>query len=60
MRRRSTTLALLALTLGLGLAAVATASGATGDVARAGGVQLVLPDGWSKVVTRDTSVDWSV
>jgi hypothetical protein len=55
MRRRTITLALLAL--GLTAALVAGASAAAGDVARAGGVQLTLPDGWSKVATRDTRVD---
>jgi hypothetical protein len=55
MRRRTITLALLAL--GLTAVLVAGASAAAGDVARAGGVQLTLPDGWSKVATRDTRVD---
>ena len=55
MRRRTTTLSLLAI--GLVAAVVASASAAAGDVARSGGVQLTLPDGWSKVVSRDTRVD---
>ena len=55
MRRRTVTLALLAL--GLAAVVAATASAMTGDVARAAGVQLTLPDGWSKVVSRDTRVD---
>jgi hypothetical protein len=55
MRRRTTTLALLAV--GLAAAVVASAAGAAGDVARAGGVQLTLPDGWAKVVSRDTRAD---
>lgn len=55
MRRRTTTLSLLAV--GLVAAVVASASAAAGDVARSGGVQLTLPDGWSKVVSRDTRVD---
>jgi len=38
-------------------AVVASASAAAGDVARSGGVQLTLPDGWSKVVSRDARVD---
>jgi hypothetical protein len=55
MRRRTTTLSLLVI--GLVAAVVASASPAAGDVARSGGVQLTLPDGWSKVVSRDTRVD---
>ncbi len=55
MRRRTTTLSLLAI--GLVAAVVASASAAAGDVVRSGGVQLTLPDGWSKVVSRDTRVD---
>jgi hypothetical protein len=55
MRRRTVTLALLAL--GLAAVVAATASAMTGDVARAAGVQLALPDGWSKVVSRDTGAD---
>jgi hypothetical protein len=55
MRRRTTTLSLLVI--GLVAAVVASASAAAGDVARSGGVQLTLPDGWSKVVSRDTRVD---
>jgi hypothetical protein len=55
MRRRTITLALLAL--GLAAVVAGTASAMTGDVARAGGVQLTLPDGWSKVVSRDTRAD---
>jgi hypothetical protein len=55
MRRRTTLFALLAV--GLAAVVVASASAAAGDVARAGGVQLSLPDGWSKVVSRDTSAD---
>ena len=55
MRRRTTTLALLAV--GLAAVVVATASAVPDDVARAGGVQLTLPDGWSKVVPSDTHVD---
>jgi hypothetical protein len=55
MGRRTTTLSLLAI--GLVAAVVASASAAAGDVARSGGVQLTLPDGWSKVVSRDTRVD---
>lgn len=55
MRRRTTTIALLAL--GLAAVVVATASAVPDDVARAGGVQLTLPDGWTKVVSRDTRVD---
>ena len=55
MRRRTTTIALLAA--GLAAVVAATASAVTGDAARGGGVQLTLPDGWSKVVTRDTRVD---
>jgi hypothetical protein len=55
MRGRTTTLSLLVI--GLVAAVVASASAAAGDVARSGGVQLTLPDGWSKVVSRDTRVD---
>jgi hypothetical protein len=55
MRRRTTTLSLLVI--GLVAAVVASASAAAGDVARSGGVQLTLPDGWSKVDSRDTRVD---
>lgn len=55
MRRRTITLALLAL--GLAAVVAGTASAMTGEVARAGGVQLTLPDGWSKVVSRDTRAD---
>jgi hypothetical protein len=55
MGRRTTTLALLAA--GLAAAVVASASAAAGEVARAGGVQLTLPDGWSKVVSHDTRAD---
>jgi hypothetical protein len=43
--------------IGLVAAVVASASAAAGDVARSGGVQLTLPDGWSKVVSRDTRID---
>jgi hypothetical protein len=55
MTRRTITLALLAV--GLAVAVVASASAAAGEVVRGGGAQLTLPDGWSKVVTRDTRVD---
>ena len=55
MRRRATPLVLLAI--GLAAALVASAAGAVGDAARGGGVQLTLPDGWAKVVSRDTRVD---
>jgi len=55
MGRRTTLVALLALGLAAGL--VASAASAAGDVARAGGVQLTLPDGWARVVSRDTRVD---
>lgn len=55
MRRRTITLALLAL--GLAAVVAGTASAMTGEVARAGGVQVTLPDGWSKVVSRDTRAD---
>ena len=55
MRRRATPLVLVAV--GLAAAVVASAAVAAGDVARAGGVQLTLPDGWAKVVSRDTRVD---
>ena len=55
MRRRTNTLALLAL--GLSAVVAGTASAMTGEVARAGGVQVTLPDGWSKVVSRDTRAD---
>jgi hypothetical protein len=34
----------------IAVSAVSGLSAATGDVARAGGVQLTLPDGWTKVV----------
>jgi hypothetical protein len=43
--------------VGLAAAVVASAAVAAGDVARAGGVQLTLPDGWAKVVSHDTRVD---
>jgi hypothetical protein len=55
MRRRGTPLVLLAI--GLAAALVASATAAVGDAARGGGVQLTLPDGWAKVVSRDTRVD---
>ena len=55
MRRRATPLALVAI--GLAAALVASGTAAVGDVARGGGVQLTLPDGWAKVVSRDTRVD---
>jgi hypothetical protein len=55
MRRRATPLVLLAI--GLAAALVASATAAVGDAARGGGVQLTLPDGWAKVVSRDTRVD---
>jgi hypothetical protein len=55
MRRRTVTIALLVA--GLAAVVAATASAVTGDVARSGGVQLTLPDGWSKVASRDTRVD---
>ena len=55
MRRRATPLVLLAI--GLAAALVASGTAAVGDVARGGGVQLTLPDGWAKVVSRDTRVD---
>ncbi len=55
MRRRATPLVLVAV--GLAAAVVASAAVAAGDVARAGGVQLTLPDGWAKVVSRDSRVD---
>ncbi len=54
MGRRTTTLSLLAI--GLVAAVVASASAAAGVVARSGGVQLTRPDGWSKVVSRDSRV----
>jgi hypothetical protein len=51
VNRRGTHLVLLVTAAVAAAALVASAAlAATGDVARAGGIQLTLPDGWSKVV----------
>jgi len=51
MRGRGTHLLALVCSAAVAAAAVVGVAGAaTGDVARSGGVQLDLPDGWSKVV----------
>ena len=49
MRGRGRHLLALASSAAVAVVGVAAAWGATGDVVRAGGVQLDLPDGWSKV-----------
>ena len=49
MRGRGRHLLALATSAIVAFVAVGAAGGAAGDVVRAGGVQLDLPDGWSKV-----------
>lgn len=49
MRGRGRHLLALASSAVVAVVGVAAASGATGDIVRAGGVQLDLPDGWSRV-----------
>lgn len=49
MRGRGRHLLALASSALVAVVAVGAAWGATGDFARAGGIQLDLPDGWSKV-----------
>lgn len=58
MRGRGRHLLALASAAAVAVLGVAAAAGATGDVVRAGGVQLDLPDGWSKVAPpRETVSD---
>jgi hypothetical protein len=49
MRRRSRALAAVVATAAVAALAATGVGAATGDFARAGGVQVVLPDGWSRV-----------
>lgn len=49
MRGRGRHLLALASSAVVAVVGVTAASGATGDIVRAGGVQLDLPDGWSRV-----------
>lgn len=58
MRRRGRALAAAIAATAVAACAVSAVGAETGDLARAGGVQLALPSGWSKVApARDARVD---